>query len=100
MSTPAKRQPTNGDLFIRPAVERAKKAAAEAFSYAREHPDEAAVALAPVLMLMAATRRHKLSYPEALLISEIGFWAGVLAAQRFREWKDRPAAAPRLRKVT
>lgn len=91
---------TNGDL-VAPVVERARKLAVELARGVREHPDEAAVAIAPWLVLTLATKRHKLNFAEAALIAECAFWSGFFAVEFYRSWKDKPAGSPpRLRKVT
>lgn len=89
---------TNGDL-VAPYIDRAKVLAAGAARHFRANPDELAVAAAPFLMLALATRRHRLNVPEAILISECAFWFGVLAADAYRQWKERPAGRPTLRGI-
>lgn len=88
---------TNGDR-IQPAIDRGRKLLAEAGQWAREHPDELAVTVAPWLLLALATRRHHLTYTEALLISEVGYLCGVAFWAHYRQWKDRPAR-PSLKEV-
>lgn len=88
---------TNGDR-IQPAVERGKQLLAEAGQWAREHPDELAVVAAPFLMLMLATRRHRLSYTEAVIVGEVAYWGGVAMCGQYRQWKTRPAG-PSLKEV-
>ena len=91
---------TNGDM-VAPFVDRGRALAREAFEHFKAHPDELAVSVAPWLMLTMATRRQKLNFAEAALITECAFWSGVFAVQAYRQWKDKPAGtAPRLRKVT
>ena len=91
---------TNGDL-VQPVVEHLKTGVRVAVEHFREHPDELAVAIAPWLVLMTATRRHKLNFAEAALVSECAFWSGVFAVEFYRNWKNKPAGTvPRLRKVT
>jgi hypothetical protein len=90
---------TNGDR-IQPVVDRTKVLARAGLAYAREHPDEVAVAAAPIVLTMLATRRHKLNAVEAALIAEVGYWCGVLLAREYKAWKSRPAAPlPNLRRV-
>ena len=90
---------TNADA-IAPYVGRLKKRGGELAAHFREHPDELAVGLAPVLMLTLATRRHPLNFAEAVLVTECAFWSGVFAVQAYQQWKTKPAGtAPRLRKV-
>lgn len=89
---------TNGD-FVQPVVEAAKAHVTAIREWAREHPDEACVAVAPALAVVLSTRRHQLSFPEALLLSELGYWCGVLALREYRRWKSQPAGRPRLEKV-
>jgi hypothetical protein len=97
MSTPDTWTRTNGDM-IAPAVAQVKKIAGQLAAHFRENPDEAAVALAPWLMLAAATRRHKLNFAEAALVSEVAFWAGVFAVHAYQDWKAQDAI-PFLRSV-
>ena len=88
---------TNGDR-VQPYVDRGKKALAELGQWAREHPDEVAISVAPVLMLATATRRHRLNFAEAVIVSEVGYWCGVALCQQYRQWKTRPAR-PSLKEV-
>jgi len=88
---------TNGDR-VQPVVDRAKQVLAEGVAWAREHPDEAFVTVAPWVLLALATRRHALTYAEALIVSEVGYWSGLLVLQQYRQWKTRPAR-PSLREV-
>ncbi len=89
---------TNGDR-VQPVVDRGRKLLAGGIQWAREHPDEAVTAIAPCLLLAAATRRHSLTFAEALIISEVGYWSGLAALQQYRQWKTRPAAGRSLREV-
>ena len=90
---------TNGDR-IEPLVDKAKTAGRALVAYAREHPDEVAIAVTPLLLTMWATRRHKLNGLESALLAESGYWCGVLLAKEYRAWKSRPAAPlPKLRRV-
>lgn len=82
--------PTKGDA-IQPAVDQAKRLLAATAQWAREHPDELAVGIAPCVLLAMATRRHPLSWGEALVISEAGYWLGLAAVKQYRTWKSRPA---------
>lgn len=90
---------TNADR-VEPVVERAKHLLAEGIQWAREHPDEAFVAIAPWVLLTLATKRHRLAYTEALIITEVGYWSGLLVLQHYRQWKTRPATGrPTLKEV-
>lgn len=90
---------TNGDR-IEPLVGKAKAGGRALVAYAREHPDEVAVAAAPMVLTMLATRRHRLNAVEAALVAEVGYWCGVLLAREYKAWKSRPAAPlPKLRRV-
>lgn len=88
--------PTNADV-IQPSVDHVKKAARLAVEWARDHPDELAVAAVPAVLLTLATARHRLNLPERVLLSQCGYWAGVLAVDRYRAWKTEPISL--LRKV-
>jgi hypothetical protein len=88
---------TNGDR-IAPVVDRGKKVLAEGVAWAREHPDEVVIGIAPWVLLTLATRRHSLTSAEALIITEVGYWSGVAALQQYRQWKTRPAR-PSLKEV-
>ncbi|MGO9220548.1 MAG: hypothetical protein ACLP5E_22730 [Streptosporangiaceae bacterium] len=91
---------SNDERWVQPLVRGAAKAGRELAAYAREHPDEVAVGLAPLTALFLATRRHRLGAAESVLVTEVGYWCGVLLVREFRAWKARPAGpAPRLRKV-
>ncbi len=81
---------TNGDR-VAPVIDGARKTLTRLGEYVRDHPDEAAVCAGPFLVLAMATRRHKLSYTEAILVSEVGFWCGVFAVQQYQAWKAKPA---------
>lgn len=90
---------TNGDM-VAPFADRAKASVLEVIKDIREHPDEAAVRVAPVALLALATARHKLNFSERVAISQCGYWSGYFAVQAYRQWKDKPAGTvPRLRKV-
>jgi hypothetical protein len=82
--------PSNGDL-----VADAQRAAGEQLAAARRwaaaHPDELAVAVIPAAALILTMNRHKLSWFEAALIAEGGYWLGVLACREYQRWKARPA---------
>lgn len=95
MSEPA--VPARGDV-IQPAVDQAKRLLAATAAWAREHPDELLVGIAPCLVLAAATRRHPLSWGEALIISDAGYCLGLVAVRHYRTWKARPAG-PVLKRV-
>lgn len=92
---------TNGDLVA--AVTTAAREHLTALArYAAANPDEAIAAAAPVLIVLAATRRSRLNFAEAFALAEVGYWCGVLALKEYRRWKGRPASpplAPRLVKV-
>lgn len=91
---------TNGDL-VQPVVDHLKRSAGQAIEHFKQNPDEFAVAVTPMVMLLLATRRHKLNFAEAALISECAFWSGYFAVEFYQNWKTRPAGSqPRLRKVT
>jgi hypothetical protein len=69
--------------------------------WARDNPDEVCVGVAPVVAVVFSTRRHRLSFTEAFLLSEVGYWCGLLAVREYRRWKSQPAGGgPRLRKVS
>ena len=90
---------TNADV-IAPVVGEVKRRVGDAVAHFKDHPDEMAVAVAPLLMLTLATRRHHLNFAEAALVTECGYWSGYFAWQAYRQWKDKPAGTvPRLRKV-
>lgn len=88
---------TNGDL-VQPLVDQVKKRAAAALEHFKAHPDELAVGAAPFLMLALATKRHRLNFAEAALVSEVAFWCGVFAVRAYQDWKDQDSA-PSLRSV-
>jgi hypothetical protein len=81
---------TNGDL-VAPYVGRARAAAAAGLARVREHPDEAAVAAVPLVLLSLATARHRLNLIEQLVVTECAVYGGILAAHAYRQWKERPA---------
>jgi hypothetical protein len=90
---------TNGDR-VTPVIEGARKGVRDLVTHVREHPDEAAVAAAPVVLMALATSRHKLSMVERVMVSEVSYWCGVLLLREYRAWKERPARPlPKLRKV-
>jgi len=90
---------TNGDL-VADVVTAARAHLAAVARYAVAHPDEAIAAAAPLLIVMAATRRRQLTFTEAFALTEVGYWCGVLAVKEYRRWKTRPASPPvRLVKV-
>jgi len=90
---------TNGDR-IQPVVDRGRKLLAEGIQWAREHPDEVVIDIAPWVLLALATKRHQLTYGEALIVSEVGYWSGLAALQQYRQWKTRPATGrPTLKEV-
>lgn len=95
MTSVAKR--TNSDR-VQPYVDAAKGKAVELGRWAQTHPDEAVLAITPTVLLMTATRRHQLTFTEAMIIAEIGYWCGLLAAKTYRDWKAKPAE-PALRRV-
>jgi hypothetical protein len=91
---------TNGD-YVQPAVDRTKKLITGLQKWARENPDEVILAATPVVGVYMATRRHDLSWTEALILSELAYWCGALAVAQYRRWKSQPAGGgPRLRKVS
>lgn len=94
---PRRPQRTNSDR-VQPVIDRIRKLTAEGIAWAREHPDEAVLAAGPWLLLAAATRRHRLTYAEAFIVTEVGYWSGLAALWQYREWKTRPAR-PSLREV-
>lgn len=96
MSTITKR--TNGDL-IQPFVDEIKRRATAMAKWAQEHPDEAVLAITPLVLITAATRRHHLTYAEAAVTAEVGYWCGVLAVKTYRDWKSKPAG-PVLKRVS
>lgn len=81
---------TNGEL-VAPYVGKARAAVAQLGELVRERPDEAAVGLAPFVLLTIATGRHRLSLLETVIVTECAVWGGLLAARAYRNWKDRPA---------
>jgi hypothetical protein len=97
MVTKAVAPKTNGDR-VQPVVDRAKELLAEGVQWAREHPDEAFVAVAPWVLLTLAPGRLHLTYAEALVVAEVAYWGGVALCAQYRQWKTRPAR-PSLREV-
>lgn len=81
---------TNADLVADVAAAAGEHLAAIG-AWAAAHPDEVATAAAPLLVVLAATRRRQLSFAEAFALTEVGYWCGVLALKEYRRWKARPA---------
>lgn len=90
---------TNGD-YVQPLVDRFRSRTGELVAYAREHPDEVAIAAAPLIVLTLATMRHNLTFPETVAVSQAGYWCGVLAAKQYRAWKAEPAGLTNLKRVS
>jgi len=88
---------TNADV-IEPFVSRIKGDLQVGLTHFKEHPDELAVGMAPTVLLMLATTRHKLNVAEWLVISQCGYWCGALAMHAYQEWKAQDVATP-LRRV-
>jgi len=81
---------TNADL-VAPYAGKAREMLATAAAWARDHPDEVAVGCAPFVALTLATMRHRLNLAERALLGQCAYWGGVLAVERYRDWKDQPA---------
>lgn len=88
---------TNGDR-IQPLVDGARAGVAEFAQWAREHPDEFAVALTPALLLGLATGRHALNFRERLVIAVTASYTSETLLHSYQRWKSRPAG-PVLKKV-
>ena len=86
MTLPAFR--TNGDL-IAPYVDQVTTRAHEVARRAWDHPDEAAAACAPFILLTLATARHHLNLPERVLLAQCAVWGGFMAAESYRNWKTQ-----------
>lgn len=88
---------TNGDR-VEKVIDGARKRIAERVKWARENPDEAAVAVAPALLAWHLSLKYDMSLADHLLITETGFAVGRLALSAYQEWKARPAR-PAVREV-
>lgn len=78
---------TNGDLLAEVAAPMLRAA-----EFARRHPDELAVAALPYLAAVAISVRHRLPFPEHMLLCELGALGGAAALAEYRRWKAAPAA--------
>jgi hypothetical protein len=86
MSTPVSTKGDRVEMITADLVNRAKSAVERLV----RHPDEAAVLVAPSLLLAVATHRHRLTWTEQLIISEAAIWLGTLAAEKYTAWKAQP----------
>ena len=95
---PRRPQRTNGDR-IQPVVDRMKKVLVEGARQAREHPDEAVVAVVPMVFALHFSIKYDMSVIDHVLVTQVGQQLGFLALRAYREWKTRPAAGRSLREV-
>lgn len=84
---------TNGDR-VQSVIDGVKGAAGQLAAEAREHPDEALVAVLPVLFAWRLSFKYRMDLADHLLLSELaGTVLGPVLLKAYREWKARPARA-------
>jgi hypothetical protein len=82
---------TNGDR-VQSGIDRVKRAAVGLAGEAREHPDEALVAVLPVLFAWRLSLKYQMDFADHLLLSELaGTVLSPVLLKAYREWKARPA---------
>ena len=81
---------TNGDVVER-VMEDAKASLAEFLAGIREHPDEMAVAAAPLLFALAISFKYRLGFIEHELLCAMAGGFSPVAVAAYRQWKGRPA---------
>lgn len=86
MTLPAFR--TNGEM-IAPYVDEVTSRVHVVARRAWDHPDEAAAACTPFVLLTLATARHRLNVVERVLLTQCAVWGGYLAAESYRNWKQQ-----------
>lgn len=71
-------------------TERFKSSVVKVMNDIRDHPDEFAVLVAPLVLLHFATRRHDLNAVELIAVQEVGLECGKMALRRYKDWKATP----------
>ena len=88
---------TNGDR-VDEVTGRVRERAGELLAWAAEHPDEAAVAVLPVVAALYLSAKYDMDFADHMVIGEAAQALSLLALKAYREWKARPAR-PSLKEV-